>query len=92
MSQSNVAVATVRKRSLLERIGRAILEVPNEALRDEWVRATLQAIPPGASILDAGCGSQKYKAYRSHLRYFGLDFAGYDGVGDDRGLAIEGCR
>jgi SAM-dependent methyltransferase len=87
-----VAVATVRKRSLLERIGRSIFKVPNEALRDEWVRATLQAIPPGASILDAGCGSQQYKAFCGHLRYFGQDFAGYDGVGDDRGLAIEGYR
>ena len=58
MSQSNVAVATARKRSLLKRIGRSIFKVPNEALRDECVRATLQAIPPGASILDAGCGSR----------------------------------
>ena len=81
-----------RQRSPLERIGRVLFKVPNETLRDEWVRKTLAAIPAGMKILDAGCGSQQYRPFCSHLEYFGQDFGGYDGVGDAEGLAIEGYQ
>jgi SAM-dependent methyltransferase len=69
-----------------------LFKVPNETLRDEWVKKTLQAIPAGQKILDAGCGSQQYRQFCEHLEYYGQDFAGYDGVGDTQGLAIEGYQ
>lgn len=81
-----------RCRSLLERIGRLLFKVPNETLRDEWVRKTLADIPPGQTILDAGCGSQQYRPCCAHLQYFGQDFGGYNGVGDEEGLASEGYQ
>jgi SAM-dependent methyltransferase len=81
-----------RHRSLLERIGRVLFKVPNETLRDEWVKKMLADIPAGQKILDAGCGSQQYRPCCSHLQYFGQDFGGYDGVGDEEGLAIEGYK
>jgi SAM-dependent methyltransferase len=81
-----------RRRSPLERIGRVLFKVPNETLRDEWVKKTLADIPAGQKILDAGCGSQQYRPCCSHLQYFGQDFGGYDGVGDEEGLAIEGYQ
>lgn len=83
---------TARRRSLFERIGRKVFKVPNETLRDAWVQKILTAIPPGLTILDAGCGSQQYRPFCNHLKYFGQDFGGYDGVGDADGLAIEGYR
>jgi len=86
------AALSVRRRSPLERIGRWLFKVPNETLRDEWVRKTLLALPRGQKILDAGCGSQQYRPFCAHLTYFGQDFGGYDGVGDTEGLAIEGYR
>jgi SAM-dependent methyltransferase len=89
--QPGNAVPT-RQRSPLERIGRVLFKVPNETLRDEWVKKTLAAIPPGQKLLDAGCGSQQYRPFCSHLEYFGQDFGGYDGVGDAEGLAIEGYQ
>ena len=92
MSAASLGPSGCRKRSLLERIARSLFKVPNEVLRDTWVRSTLEGIPVGAKLLDAGCGSQQYRPYCSHLRYYGQDFAGYDGVGDDRGLAIEGYQ
>lgn len=91
VDRTNMAPVT-RQRSLLERIGRVLFKVPNETLRDEWVKKTLAAIPSGLKILDAGCGSQQYRPCCSHLEYFGQDFGGYDGVGDGEGLAIEGYQ
>lgn len=85
-------VLAPRSRSLLERIYRVLFKVPNETLRDEWVKKTLADIPAGLKILDAGCGSQQYRSDCSHLEYFGQDFGGYDGIGDGEGLAIEGYQ
>lgn len=43
--------------------------------RDNWLSKQLHQIPSGKSILDAGCGDQKYRKYCNHLNYFGQDFA-----------------
>ena len=58
----------------------------NEATRSKWLERTLQEIPKGSRILDAGCGEQQFRKFCSHLVYVGQDFAGYDGKGDQRGL------
>lgn len=42
---------------------------------DNFVVRELKNIDKGLHILDAGCGSQRYKKYCSHLRYSGQDFA-----------------
>jgi 2-polyprenyl-3-methyl-5-hydroxy-6-metoxy-1,4-benzoquinol methylase len=43
-----------------------------------FVQNELTRIPNGMKILDAGCGSQRYKKYCNHLEYYGQDFAQYD--------------
>ncbi len=58
----------------------------NLSVRETWLRETLKKIPPGARILDAGAGEQKYKSLCAHLNYVAQDFAQYDGRGDGLGL------
>ena len=54
----------------------------NEGHRRAWVRAKLEALPAGALLLDAGCGSQQYRPFCAHLRYEAQDFGqvGLDAV------------
>lgn len=54
--------------------------------REEWLKAELALIPGGKTILDAGCGTQEYKKYCSHLNYKGQDFGLYDGKGNLEGM------
>lgn len=49
----------------------------NQYLRDEFVARELKSISNGVSILDAGCGSQRYKSLCNHLIYKSQDFAQY---------------
>lgn len=49
----------------------------NQHLRHAWVKARLAEIPSGALILDAGCGSQRYRGACAHLRYEAQDFGQY---------------
>jgi len=58
----------------------------NKAVRDEWVKKSLDAIPQGAKILDAGAGERQYQNLCSHLKYVSQDFGRYDGEGDGAGL------
>lgn len=58
----------------------------NLAVRNEWLKPTLQKIPAGSRILDAGAGELKYKPLCSHLDYVSQDFAQYNGQGDGIGL------
>lgn len=58
----------------------------NQSVREEWLKGTLQKIPLGSRILDAGAGELKYKPLCSHLNYVSQDFAQYDGQGDGAGL------
>ena len=67
----------------------------NQYARDEFVEKHLAALPGGAVLLDAGCGSQRYRSACSHLAYRGQDFGQYstdarktlvaDGVGGTEG-------
>ena len=46
-------------------------------IRDEFVKNKLENLAPNLSILDAGCGTQKYKKYCQHLIYKAQDFGAY---------------
>lgn len=48
-----------------------------EWYRDLFVKEALEALPEGSSILDAGCGSQRYRKYCDKLAYFSQDFGEY---------------
>jgi len=57
--------------------------------RDQFVAAQLQALPPGSRILDAGCGSQRYRALCAHLDYRAQDFGQYT-TDDKKMLGTQG--
>ena len=61
----------------------------NQQTREAWLEATLEKIPPGSRILDAGAGERKYKKFCSHLKYISQDFAQYDGKGDGKALQTK---
>ena len=58
----------------------------NQSEREKWLEQTLQKIPTGSRILDAGAGELNYKKFCKHLKYVSQDFAQYDGKGNGRGL------
>lgn len=72
--------------SLKEIATRLNITSNNEDNRVEWVKSTLQQLPSGLRILDAGAGEKQYKRFCSHLCYVSQDFAKYDGSGDGVGL------
>lgn len=49
----------------------------NQFDRDDFVLAELLKIQVGKLLLDAGCGSQRYREYCSHLKYKSQDFGKY---------------
>lgn len=61
----------------------------NQDNRENWIEETLNKIPPGSRILDAGAGQLRYKHLCSHLDYVSQDFVKYDGIGDRSGLHPE---
>jgi SAM-dependent methyltransferase len=48
--------------------------IDNQEFRDEFVVAAIKAIPSGKVLLDAGCGSQRYRKYCGQLVYKAQDF------------------
>lgn len=52
-------------------------KLSNEGKRLDFVRRQLQNIPQGSLLLDAGCGSQRYRKYCDHLDYRAQDFGKY---------------
>jgi ubiquinone/menaquinone biosynthesis C-methylase UbiE len=54
----------------------------NETERAAWIEKTLQKIPAGSTILDAGAGESPFKKYCSHLHYVAQDFGQYAGTGE----------
>ena len=54
----------------------------NEAVRVSWIKETLEKIPAGLTILDAGAGESQFKKFCGHLKYIAQDFAQYDGKGE----------
>lgn len=67
-----------------------IVGTTNSSKRDQWVQSVLAQIAPGARLLDAGSGEQKYRQFCLHLNYVSQDNAAYDGKGDGRGGHVEG--
>jgi ubiquinone/menaquinone biosynthesis C-methylase UbiE len=61
---------------------------PNEYQRDGWVAKTLATIQ-NAKILDAGCGTQRYKKHCNHLEYYGQDFGEYIPKEHTEGLQMD---
>lgn len=62
----------------------------NQNKRDAFVEKQLSQLAPGSLLLDAGCGSQRYRGYCKHLEYRGQDFGAYSfdekvGFTDDSG-------
>ena len=53
-----------------------------ESFREEWLKKTLEKIPAGLTILDAGAGESQFKQFCSHLKYISQDFGEYDGSGE----------
>jgi SAM-dependent methyltransferase len=49
----------------------------NENARIGWVQRQLAALPVGTLLLDAGCGSQQYRKFCTHLEYRAQDFGQY---------------
>lgn len=76
-------------------INKLIISLNNEHERDAFVVHQLSSLLDNSYLLDAGCGSQKYKKYCAHLIYKGQDFGQYtkdlkkmlgsDGVGGKDG-------
>jgi len=58
----------------------------NDARRNAWLRQTLESIPPGQRLLDAGAGELRNKQFCEHLDYVSQDFCQYEGKGDGSGL------
>lgn len=53
-----------------------------EKPREKWLQQTLQQIPSGTTILDAGAGECQFKKFCTHLNYISQDFGAYNGSGD----------
>jgi SAM-dependent methyltransferase len=81
-------------------IKRVISELDNQYERDVFVISELKKINAGSKVLDAGCGSQRYRIYCNHLHYHGQDFGQYstdekkmigtEGMGGAMGYAYGG--
>lgn len=54
----------------------------NESQRILWTQQSLDKIPAGLSILDAGAGECQFQKFCSHLNYTSQDFAQYLGTGE----------
>jgi len=61
----------------------------NEFTRVSWLEKTLEKIPAGSRILDAGAGEQQFKRFCTHLNYVSQDFAQYEPKQLDSGLQME---
>ena len=72
--------------SIKNRLVRLLNVNVNEVNRDQWLKKTLRAIPPGLRILDAGAGELRNKPLCSHLVYVSQDVCQYEGAGDALGL------
>lgn len=49
----------------------------NQYERDDFIIQELKALEVGLTLLDAGCGSQRYREFCSHLNYKAQDFGKY---------------
>ena len=67
----------------------SLVGTTNESFRYKWIGETLNNLPTGLRILDAGAGEQKFKSYCKHLNYVSQDFAQYDPSKYDSGLQMN---
>ena len=67
-------------------LGRIRKSLDNTHERDDFVIAQLRALPADSLLLDAGCGSQRYRPHCTHLRYKAQDF-GQAGTDEKAGMA-----
>ena len=65
---SKISIQKVLKNKILDR---------NKNALENFVKVELLKLKKGSTILDAGCGDQKYKKYCSHLKYSSQDFKKY---------------
>jgi ubiquinone/menaquinone biosynthesis C-methylase UbiE len=76
--------AAPRDRKAIELVGTL-----NGANRDQWIINTLQQLPAGILLLDAGAGEQPYKKYCQQLQYISQDFAQYNPEELKEGLQMK---
>lgn len=57
-----------------------------QKLRDKWVIEKISQLRSGARLIDAGCGSQRYRKYCNDLVYTGQDIGEYS---DDVTRTVE---
>jgi len=65
---------TIRRVPGLKEVYRSL---DNQYERDDFVTSQLREIPAKSVLLDAGCGSQRYRKYCGHLDYKAQDFGQY---------------
>ena len=53
------------------------IKINNQHCRDDFIISELNKIPSNQLLLDAGCGSQRYREYCQHLQYKTQDFGQY---------------
>lgn len=70
-------------------VRKLVQNLNNEFARDAFVSQQLSLLKPGLLILDAGCGSQRYKKFCSHLNYKAQDFGQYT-VDEKKTLGMSG--
>lgn len=62
--------------------------VPNDSFRHEWVEQCLKQInKKNAKLLDAGCGTQRYRNLCDGFQYYAQDFGEY--IADGEGLQAK---
>lgn len=65
-------------------------KVRNQERRDEFVAAQIAKLTSGSLLLDAGCGSQRYRHLCGHLEYRSQDFGQYT-VDEKKMIGTEGA-
>lgn len=65
-------------KKFIKKISRPLVsKLDNQHVRDAWIKKTLETLPENTQLLDAGCGSQRYRNFCKNFQYFGQDFGKY---------------
>ena len=65
-------------------VKRWLIRLDNLNERRDFVKEQLEKLPAGSLLLDAGCGSQQFRQFASHLTYKAQDFGQYSQ--DEKGM------
>ena len=79
----------IKKYILKNKLKSTTVGTLNESTRLGWLEGTLNKIPKGCSILDAGAGEQQFKRFCGHLEYVSQDFAQYKPQDLELGLQVQ---